>query len=919
MNPVIQLEKFGQSVWLDNINRLLITSGELENLIKNEGIRGITSNPTIFQKAIGKGNHYDEQIEEVLSKNPDISELELFEELAIQDIRNAADMLLPVYKSSQGKDGYISIEVSPELAYNTEVTISEARKLFKWIDRPNLMIKIPATKEGIPAIRKAISEGININVTLIFSPKSYEDVVEAYISGLEDRLKNNLDIQNIASVASFFISRIDTAVDKDLEAVGAKHLQGKIAIANAKLTYQKAKEIFNSERFKKLENAGAKVQRLLWASTGTKNPAYSDVLYVEELIGKDTVNTMPPDTILAYKDHGKPEDRIETNIDDARTQMNELKDLNIDFNKITNDLTIKGVDLFIDSFRDLLNTIKDKKALMLKLDMNVESSDEVKKKLEVKLYQWEKDNLIDRLFKKDFTLWKKDKKDDKELSNRLGWLNLPQEMLNKVGELKSFAEEIKKEYSHVAILGMGGSSLAPEVFFKTFGNKQGYPSLSVLDSTHPNAVNKLLQSLNLEKTLFVVSSKSGGTTETMSFFYTFYDALLKKNDNAGKNFIAITDPGSSLEKLAKDKNFKKILITPEEVGGRFSALTYFGLVPAALIGVDVELLLNRALPLYNKCKTTVQNSAFELGALLGSLSLEDVNKLTLVTSEGLSSLPNWIEQLIAESTGKEKKGILPVAGEELGNPDVYGKDRIFVYLKLKEENSAEINNHLKELKNKNYPVVTIELEDKYDIGKEFYRWEIATALAGSIMEINPFDQPNVQLAKTLANQAMKKYLETGKLEELTPIIDGDIKVYGEIKTKNIAEVIDDFLSSIKDHDYIAINAFIEMSEENEKLLNQVQNKLRNEFIVPVTLGFGPRFLHSTGQLHKGDNNSGLFIQFTDEIKNDVEVPGQGYSFGILVHAQADGDLNALKNTDRRTLRVHYKGALKDALKKLKLV
>ena len=364
-NPLIELEKFGQSVWLDNISRDMLIKGELKMLVDNDGLKGVTSNPSIFQKAMGSGHAYDDQIREILSADSDITAGDLFETLAVKDIQDATDVLKVVYDKTNSHDGFVSIEVSPDLAYDTDATITEATRLNTKVNKPNVMIKIPAAQEGLPAIRRMISEGVCINVTLIFSPTVYEQVVDAYISGLEDRVNNGKSIKNISSVASFFISRIDTAVDKELELKGNKDLQGKIAIANAKLVYQKAKELFGSERFKKLEKAGAKKQRLLWASTSTKNPDYPDVLYVEELIGKDTVNTLPPATLTAYRDHGKPESRIETNLAEAKSQMKQIADLGIDFEVVTRKLTDDGVVLFADSFRDLIKAIEKKKSEIL--------------------------------------------------------------------------------------------------------------------------------------------------------------------------------------------------------------------------------------------------------------------------------------------------------------------------------------------------------------------------------------------------------------------------------------------------------------------------------------------------------------------------------------------------------------------------
>jgi len=356
-----ELEQIGQSVWLDNISRDILNNKELEKLIAEVGLKGVTSNPTIFQKAIGSGHAYDKQVQELLADNTTLSAEELFEELAVSDIRNAADVLRPVFEKTNGVDGFVSIEVSPFLAYNTEGTIQEARRLNKKVNRPNVMIKIPATQEGLPAIKQMISEGVCINVTLIFSQEVYEQVAEAYISGLEERNKKGLPVDKTLSVASFFISRIDTAVDNELNNLRNESLKGKIAIANAKLVFEKCNELFNSERFSKLRNKGAKIQRLLWASTSTKNPAYPETIYIDELVGRDTVNTMPPATIEAFKTKGRVYNAIEDKVDEAKKQMNDLKELNIDFSKITKKLTIDGVESFSQSFRDLIATIANKK------------------------------------------------------------------------------------------------------------------------------------------------------------------------------------------------------------------------------------------------------------------------------------------------------------------------------------------------------------------------------------------------------------------------------------------------------------------------------------------------------------------------------------------------------------------------------
>ena len=546
--------------------------------------------------------------------------------------------------------------------------------------------------------------------------------------------------------------------------------------------------------------------------------------------------------------------------------------------------------------------------------MEIFANSRILSAVESRLSLWKKEKVATRVWKLEPTVWKKNPEDNIELSNRLGWLNLASEMKGYISLLENYAAETKKYFDDIVLLGMGGSSLAPEVFFKTFGNRKGYPKLAILDSTHPLSVRNILENYNLERTLFLVSSKSGGTTETMSFFYTFYEALIQKNPDAGKNFIAITDNGSGLEKLAKEKGFRKIFTTPSEVGGRYSALTYFGLVPAALIGADITSLLKSAEWMEQNCNKTTDvlySEGFKLGALLGELNLIHKNKITFFVSPDISSFPAWIEQLIAESTGKEGKGIVPVAFEPAGEPNVYGSDRVFVYLRLDNDDNSLFDSEILKLKEAEFPVITIHLNDIYDIGKEIYRWEIATAMAGSVLEINPFDQPNVQLAKSLANESMEEYKKTGNLPSEKPAItEKGILYFGDYDSDNLKNVLSGFLNQLSEGNYLAVMAFIPFSEEVESSIEKLRIAVRNKYHIPVTSGYGPRFLHSTGQLHKGDGNEGLFIQVTTNAVNDLDVPGRGYSFGTLITAQAQGDLKALKNNGRKVIRFHLTDNLK---------
>lgn len=912
MSKMFELSKAGQSVWYDYIRRRFIAGGELESLIKI-GLRGITSNPSIFEKAISAGNEYDNDIASVLEKGKsDI--LKIYEKLALEDIAAAADLMLPVYEQTNGLDGYVSIEVNPGLAHKTGRTISEARKLFRHLNRKNIMIKVPATEEGLPAIKQLISEGINVNVTLIFSVDNYIKVAEAYISGLEEFVRNGGDPSRVASVASFFVSRIDTAVDKILETKeNAKHLLGKAAIANAKVAYQEYKKLFGGDRWTQLASKGARPQRVLWASTGTKNSKYSDTLYVDELIGPDTVNTIPPDTLNNFMDHGKVELTLEKDFDAAASQLSELKNFGVDLNKITDELQTAGVQAFSDSFDNLLASIENKVKLLSDLKDNINFNlGGYAKYVDRFASKAVKDNIVARIWAKDFTVWGEN---PAEISNRLGWLDSPANSLKALSEINEFIENLpKNRFSDVLLLGMGGSSLAPEVFARTFGSAPGYPKLHVLDSTDPRAVLEYERKLAPEKTLYVVSTKSGGTIETLSFMKYFYTSVAQRigKENASKHFIAITDPGSGLQKMAESLNFRKIFLNDPNIGGRYSALSLFGIVPAAMIGADVKLMIKRAqeMSLAAGCNSKTFNSAAILGNMMGALAKKGMDKITFIMQDEIKSFGAWVEQLIAESTGKNGKGILPVDGEALMGPEYYSADRNFVYIKLKGD--CQLDAGVDALKNSGFPVVEILWNDIYDLGGEMMRWEIATAIAGYVLNIQPFDQPNVESAKVIAREMIAEYLEKKKLPLLKSKLEEDgIKILGKGKFTELKEALNSFievgLNKAKGKGYIALQAYIEPTAENESALENLRTVIRKKFRTSVTIGFGPRFLHSTGQLHKGDAGKGIFIQFVDKMNPDAPIPenagesNSSFTFGILKSAQALGDRQALLNAKRIVL------------------
>jgi len=532
-----------------------------------------------------------------------------------------------------------------------------------------------------------------------------------------------------------------------------------------------------------------------------------------------------------------------------------------------------------------------------------------KTQVEERLKLWKKQGFSRRMWAKDPTLWFS--KPQPEIMDRLGWLVLPEIMRDNLEELSSFAEQIKDEgISHVVLLGMGGSSLAPDVFQKTFGNAPGYPGLLVLDSTHPSAVLSVGDKLDLNRTLFIVSSKSGTTLETLSLFRYFWNKVRLNTDAPGKHFIAITDSGTPLMKLAQERGFRRVFEANPDVGGRYSALTYFGMVPAALIGMDIHKLLDRARIASENCSFCISEekaAGFILGASLGEIC-RDRNKLTFIASDSIKSFPDWLEQLIAESTGKDGKGILPVAGEPLVSVEEYGQDRFFVFMTLAGENDKELEDRMNALKQTGHPLVRIELSDKFDLGREIFSWEVAVASAGSVLGIHPFNQPDVQLAKDFAKKAMEKIgIEKEESDEETWSVD---------EPEILAQALKDWMGQAMPGDYIALQAYLPPLEETTEALQDIRLELLKRARLATTLGYGPRFLHSTGQLHKGGPNSGLFLQVVDEPNIDLPVPETDYDFKALIKAQSLGDYQALMERERRVLRINLETDVQKGLERL---
>ncbi|MBI4351215.1 MAG: bifunctional transaldolase/phosoglucose isomerase [Elusimicrobia bacterium] len=921
------IRRTGQSLWLDDLSRQLLFGdpvtqpGALSRLIRNRAVTGLTSNPSIFEKALA-GEYYSGPIRRLAASGA--SAVEIYELLAVEDIQRASDLLRPAYEASGGLDGFVSMEVSPKLAFDAARTEAEGLRLAARVGRPNLMIKVPATKEGLLAGENLLKKGVSVNFTLVFTVNRYGAVTQAYTHAMSWRLKHSLPVAGLASVASFFVSRIDTAVDSRLRALPpgpAGKLAGRAAVENSLLAYRLYRDLFYCPGFRA---SGIPPQRILWASTSVKDPAYRPSLYMEQLALEGSVNTAPEEALEAYFSGGEiNRGPLAPRFAAAEAYFAELKKSGLDFGAILECLEKDGIEKFARSHDGLLARIeKERAAAGPEVTMPQEELSEID--AADALDRLAAMNFAGRLWKKDPGLWKKDEANAKQISGALGWLDSPSGMLPKIKEIEEFSEEIRAAgFTHAVLLGMGGSSLAPEVLRGVFQNPK-YPRLLVLDTTDPAWIESVQKQLDLKRALFIFASKSGGTIEPSSHFKYFWSLVKKAGvKDPGGNFMAVTDPGTGLEKLAKAKKFRRVFLNPPDIGGRFSALSYFGLVPAALCGADIGKLLGRAVNMAALCREPEvrKNPGALLGALMGSLALRGRDKLTLLLPGKLKYFGLWVEQLVAESTGKEGKGIIPVCLEPLMEPDKYQADRFFVHVKLEGFTSAAEEAALAALKKAGHPVYAITLKDPYDLGAEFFRWEAATAAAGALLEINPFDQPDVQEAKLLTMRVLARYAEKGKRPAPKPDFSADrVSVFASRALrgadKTIASYDDVFwsvFSALGEKEYIGLLAYLPSSPKVEAGLARLRESLTRYTSSACTLAYGPRYLHSSGQLHKGGPDSAFFLILTSQAKKDILVPGEKYSFWQLETAQALGDFEALDSKNRRVLRLHLKHPLDKSL------
>ena len=917
-NPLLALAALGQSVWIDFIRRGVLASGELERWIAEDGVSGVTSNPSIFEKAIAGSHDYDAAIRALALQGKSVDEM--LEALTVDDVQRTADLLRPVFDRTHGADGFVSLEVSPDRAHHTAATIAEARRLWAAVGRPNALIKVPATREGVPAIRRLVAEGINVNVTLLFGLPRYREVADAYLSGLEERAASGADLGRVASVASFFLSRIDVLVDAELDRIGrlggargtvAELLVGEVAVACAKTASRMHQDIFGGRRFADLAARGARPQRLLWASTSTKNPAYSDVKYVDALVGPGTITTVPLETLDAYRDHGRPEPRLSRGVESAREVLKRLADLGIDLEAVARRLEEEGVRKFAEPWHRLRATLETKRlaALAEPVDRHALNLGPDAVAVEERIRRLRADRFLDKVWRKDPTAFRRGPADHASIRGGLGWLHLAQRMEAHVGELEEPPADIRGAgFRRAVLLGMGGSSMTALVLARTFAPAPGGLPVVVLDTTDPATILRVERAAPLEETLFVVASKSGTTAETRALGDYFYERVRDLlGERARDHFVAITDPGTLLALRARALGFRRTFLGFPDVGGRYSALSHFGLVPAALLGLDVGELLARALRMGHACASCVSapdHPAVSLGAALGELALRGRDKVTFVLSPAIAGFGAWLEQLLAESTGKDLRGLLPVIGEPVA-PSMAGGDRFFVHLRLRGAAESAEERAVAALRPPP-PVATILLEDPLDLAQELFRWELATATAGAVLGVNPFDQPDVERSKIAARALLERVPSGARLPEPEPSLrEGPLSVFAApARARSLRALLRELVTGARPGDYLSLQAYLPESPEIDGALASLRRRLRDASRVATTSGYGPRLLHSAGQYHKGGPPKGLFLQLTADDPEDVRVPGERYGFGALTRALALGDLEVLRRRGRPVLRVH---------------
>ena len=913
MDPIQSVHSLGQSLWLDIIRRDSLDSGELADRVAAGELRGATSNLTILESAILSSDSYSVDLRRLAQAGWTAEKI--FNQLAVDDIRAAADAFLPLFEQTNGGDGFVSIDVNPEFADDTNRTIEEAKRLWDAVNRPNAMIKIPATLAGLPAIESSIRAGINVNATLIFSLGRYIEVMEAYMIGLEGRLEAGGSLDYVTSVASFFVSPIDIALDEQLrevfqrcEAEGerASSLLGKVAIANSKLAYAQFVATFQGERFQKLATRGARVQRPLWASTSMKNPEYPDTYYVDNLIGPDTVNALSEASLKAFKDHGTPELTLPENISTARSQLQALDDLGISLDAAAEQLEVQGVSESAISYRSILGTIEEKAGAFQKEIAALEP------KMRETLAEVELDEVGKRLWQQDVTLWVERDRDKARVRRWLGWLSEPARASTETAELTRFAEALDPAITTFVLIGSGGGTITAEMLARILAPPNGI-DLHTISTANPDDIRTIKRKIAPEATFYLLVDSSSGDGIEEHLLSTFWEQALRKlEEQTGDHFVVITKDGSKLHHWAVEKGIQKIIEADKQDDFWLSPFNWTSLLPAAQAGADIQSFVQGGVGMTRACGPLVdvaQNPGLFLSSVLAAAFRSGRDKVTLFADPPLEPILKWIESLLAAGRRKEESGFIPIWDEPPGSGNVYGDDRLFVYLR----SSGALDRRLAGWIRADIPVLVLETSTNPEaIGEMLVQWQIGAAIAQHLLSVNPTDLDARHRTRAELQHILHRLERKGALPQADPLWQGDgVQLRAasrdlQFTGSGLSEVVDFILSESQEAGGLGLRLYTPMSITLQGKVKRLRHTLRDQLgLFSLASPAGCDLCSDRGLKDM------VYLILMVKPRKDEAIPGKNYTFGQLFEGQALSDLAAMKGYGSPVLYLYF-----DAQKRL---
>ena len=913
MDPIQSVHSLGQSLWLDIIRRDSLDSGELADRVAAGELRGATSNLTILESAILSSDSYSVDLRRLAQAGWTAEKI--FNQLAVDDIRAAADAFLPLFEQTNGGDGFVSIDVNPEFADDTNRTIEEAKRLWDAVNRPNAMIKIPATLAGLPAIESSIRAGINVNATLIFSLGRYIEVMEAYMIGLEGRLEAGGSLDYVTSVASFFVSPIDIALDEQLrevfqrcEAEGerASSLLGKVAIANSKLAYAQFVATFQGERFQKLATRGARVQRPLWASTSMKNPEYPDTYYVDNLIGPDTVNALSEASLKAFKDHGTPELTLPENISTARSQLQALDDLGISLDAAAEQLEVQGVSESAISYRSILGTIEEKAGAFQKEIAALEP------KMRETLAEVELDDVGKRLWQQDVTLWVERDREKARVRRWLGWLSEPARASTETAELTRFAEALDPAITTFVLIGSGGGTITAEMLARILAPPNGI-DLHTISTANPDDIRTIKRKIAPEATFYLLVDSSSGDGIEEHLLSTFWEQALRKlEEQTGDHFVVITKDGSKLHHWAVEKGIQKIIEADKQDDFWLSPFNWTSLLPAAQAGADIQSFVQGGVGMTRACGPLVdvaQNPGLFLSSVLAAAFRSGRDKVTLFADPPLEPILKWIEGLLAAGRGKEESGFIPIWDEPPGSGIVYGDDRLFVYLR----SSGALDRRLAGWIRADIPVLVLETSTNPEaIGEMLVQWQIGAAIAQHLLSVNPTDLDARHRTRAELQHILHRLERKGALPQADPLWQGDgVQLRAasrdlQFTGSGLSEVVDFILSESQEVGGLGLRLYTPISITLQGKVKRLRHTLRDQLgLFSLASPAGCDLCSDRGLKDM------VYLILMVKPRKDEAIPGKNYTFGQLFEGQALSDLAAMKGYGSPVLYLYF-----DAQKRL---